>query len=364
MPAAAPAPRPAREPVDWELARRVAGRVAGSEPLAASYLGASLTRDFAEVTAQAERLVAEHTGLHAPGPARAVVLDRGEWVDANLDGMRRLLGPVTRRIAARRGSAVAVGARVAGTETGVLLGFLARRVLGQYDLLVPDGADAGEAVWYVGPNVLALEKRHVLPPRQFRLWIAIHEVTHRAQFSGVPWLRGYFLDLVQRALDLVDPEPARLGHAIGRVADHLRHGRSPIDEGGLVALLASPEERTVLDRIQALMSLLEGHGNAVMHELGVRHVPQEGRMRRLLQSRRDARGPAALLQRLFGLELKMRQYAVGEAFVAGVTRLGGPRAIDAAWARPEHLPTHAELADPAAWLARVDGALARPATAG
>ena len=141
----------------------------------------------------AEELVAEHTGLHPPGHVRAVVLDRREWVDSNLASMRNLLDPLMQRFGERmaHNPFAPIGRRVAATELGALLGYVAQRVLGQYDLLVPD--DRGEAVYYVGANVLGLEKRFAFRPRDFRLWIAIHEVTHRAQFVGVPWMREYFL---------------------------------------------------------------------------------------------------------------------------------------------------------------------------
>jgi coenzyme F420 biosynthesis associated uncharacterized protein len=354
----ADAVRAAPEPVDWRLAETVARRIAGREPLAVSYLGGSLDRDFAAVTAEAEAAVADLTGLSSPVPAHAAVLDRGAWVAANVASMRRLLAPFTARVGERmaRSPIAPVGRRVAAAELGFLLGYVAQRVLGQYDLLVPDeDADhpTDDAVYYVGANVLVLEKRFAFRPRDFRLWIALHEVTHRAQFTGVPWLRGYFLDQVGELLGGVEPDPMRLVGAVVRAVDEVRRGRSPIDEGGVVALLASEEQRAGLARMQALMSLLEGHGNAVMNRLGAQMVDGQERMALVLQARRSARGATALLHRLLGLELKMRQYEVGEAFVAAVEREAGPRGIDAAWVGPEHLPTLAELDDARAWLARV-----------
>jgi coenzyme F420 biosynthesis associated uncharacterized protein len=349
------------EPVDWDLAERVARRFAGREPIAASYLGGSLDSDFSAVTTQAEQLVGDFTGLHAPGTASACVLDRAQWVHANVGSMRRMLHPLTARVAERvaRSPVAPIGRRVAGTEMGVLLGFMAQRVLGQYDLLVPDDPDqsaatAGNgAVYYVGANILALEKRYAFRPRDFRLWIAIHEVTHRAQFTAVPWLKGYFLSLVEQALAIVDPDPGRLVQATMRAADELRKGRNPLDDGGLVALFASTEQRGVLAQVQALMSLLEGHGNSVMNELGRAHIAGQERMARVLQARRRSRGVAGILYKLLGFESKLRQYEVGEAFVAEVVRVGGPHAIDAAWRGPESLPTMDELARPTEWLTRV-----------
>jgi coenzyme F420 biosynthesis associated uncharacterized protein len=344
------------EPVDWALATRVARRVAGHDTLSTSYLAASLADDFAAVTRHAELLVTEHTGLHAPGSAHAAVLDRQAWVEANVRSMRGLLSPLTNRVGARMANSpfAPVGRAVSATELGVLLGWFAQRVLGQYDVLVPDDDSEGDAVYFVGPNVLALEKRFAFRPRDFRLWIAIHEVTHRAQFLGVPWMRGYFLELVHNVLGSVDADPRKIIAALVRAADELRRGRNPLDEGGIVALVASPEHRGAISQVQALMSVLEGHGNRVMNELGRAHVAGQERMARVLQSRRRSQGVAGLLSKLLGLESKMRQYEVGESFVAAVEREAGPRALDAAWRSPENLPTLAELDTPAAWLARVD----------
>jgi coenzyme F420 biosynthesis associated uncharacterized protein len=359
-----PAPAPpepessAPDPVDWALAARVARRFAGREPAGSAFLAGALRSDFTSVTVQAEDLVAEHTGLRAPGTATADVLDRSRWIDANVSSMRRLLSPLTVRIGERvaKSPIAPVGRRVAGTEVGVLLGFMAQRVLGQYDVLVPDDPQApggGGAVYYVGANIVALEKRYAFRSRDFRLWIAIHEVTHRAQFTAVPWLKPYFMSLVDQALAIVDADPGRLMHALRRAADDLRRGHNPLDDGGLVALLATDEQRGVLDRVQALMSLLEGHGNSVMNHVGSKHVAGQERMARVLQARRRSRGFAGFLYKLLGIESKMRQYELGEAFVEAVEREGGSDAITAVWRAPDALPTLDELREPTRWLARV-----------
>lgn len=358
------------DPVDWATARRVARLVAGRDALSSSYLGASLRADFHSVTAEAEDLVADFTGLRAPGSAHAEVLDRQEWVDANLHSMRRMLAPLMARLGERlaKGPAAPLSRMAAASELGALLGYVAQRVLGQYDLLVPDGDESGgagvggagdapraggDAVYYVGPNVLGLEKRFAFRPRDFRAWIAVHEVTHRAQFAGVPWMREHFLGLVGRSLDVVDPDPRSLVRAVRRVVEQIASGRNPLDDGGILGLFATPEQRGVLNEVQALMSLLEGHGNFVMSELGRRHVHGEERMARVLQARRSRGGLSGQVQKALGLELKLRQYEVGERFVRAVVDEAGPGAIDAAWSGPAALPTLAELERPALWLTRV-----------
>jgi coenzyme F420 biosynthesis associated uncharacterized protein len=360
----AAASRPSPDPIDWSAARRVGRAVAGRDALSGSYLAASLGRDFDAVTAEAVELVAAHTGLSAGTDVRAEVVDRAGWVDVNVTSMRRMLRPLTDRlgdkIAAR--PLASVSRAVAGGEVGVLLGFLSKRVLGQYDLLVLDseidtdpGTPRGDTVYYVGPNVLSLEKRYAFRPAEFRRWIALHEVTHRAQFTGVPWMHGYFLSLVDELVGSVDPDPRALLTAVQRAVSEVRAGRMPGGHGGIVGLFVTAEQQAVLDRVQALMSLLEGHGNVVMDELGARHVVGSERMARVLDSRRTAGGWTGLVTRLLGLEMKMKQYAIGERFVRGVLEHAGPEGFAAVWSGPETLPDAAELDDPARWLARVHG---------
>jgi coenzyme F420 biosynthesis associated uncharacterized protein len=346
-------------PVDWELARRVARRAVGREPFAESYLAHSLQRDFEDATAEAEELVAEATGLRSlAGPARAQVTDRQGWIDANVGSFQRLLRPLTAKLDARtRGVTGAVARRVAGAEVGLLLGWMSGRVLGQYDLLVVDDErpEDQDVVYYVGPNVLALEKRFAFPPREFRLWLALHEVTHRAQFTGVPWLRDHYLSLVRQTLDSVDPDPKQLLDAVVRLVEELRKGRDALAEGGLATIFASPQQRATLDKIGGLMSLLEGHGDITMDRAGAGRVPSAARFARVLRERRANAKPAAkVLQRLVGLEAKINQYAQGERFIEEVERLGGgPQALDPVWRGASWLPTLPEIRDPEEWLARV-----------
>ncbi len=350
-------------PVDWQLAERVAVRAAGREPFAESYLSHSLQADFDEATAQAEELVAETTGLRSlSGPARARVTDRAGWVHANINSFQRLLLPITEKLGDKMGGNLTAGMtrKVGGAEVGLLLGWMSARVLGQYDMLIVEDREAAspddqDVVYYVGPNVLALEKRFAFPPKEFRLWLALHEVTHRAQFTGVPWLRGHYLSLVQQTLDSLDPDPKRFLDALGKVISDLRAGKKPLDDGGLMTLFASAEQRAVLDRVGGLMSLLEGHGDITMDRAGADLIPSAHRFARVLRERRATASPATkLLQRLIGLEAKINQYAQGERFIEEVERLGGgPDALDPVWRGASWLPTLAEIREPEEWLDRV-----------
>lgn len=344
--------------VDWDLARQVASRISGNDPFAESYHAAGMAADFAELTEVAQRHVEAETGLRsAAGAARARVVDRDDWVAANLASYQRLLRPVLDRLAdGGPGPVGELSSRVAAVELGALLGWMSTRVLGQYDLLVLEDEDPDDQdiVYYVGPNILGLEKRHSFPPREFRLWVALHEVTHRTQFTGIPWLRGYFLSLVEELLGAVEPDPRRVFTAIGRVAESVRTRTSPLADGGVAALFATPDQRLAMERVGGLMSLLEGHGDVTMDRAAVDQVPSADRFARVLRARRrEANVATKLLQRLIGLEAKLAQYEQGERFIARVEEVGGPQLLSGAFERPENLPTLAEIRDPELWLRRV-----------
>ncbi|MBU3700678.1 MAG: hypothetical protein FGM58_01350 [Acidimicrobiia bacterium] len=345
--------------VDWGVAERFAVRSSGREPFSASYHAQSLQRDFDRLTAVAEELVEAETGLRsAAGPARARVTDRPGWIRANLASFQRLLAPMLDLVADRVASSrvAPLASRVAGAELGLVLGWMSTRVLGQYDLLVveEENPQDQDLVYYVGPNVLAIEKQYSFPPEEFRMWLALHEVTHRAQFTGVPWLRDHFLSLVHESMTMIDPDPARLDAVAGQVLSSLRSGRNPLADGGLMALVASPEQRAVLDRVNGMMSLLEGHGDVTMDRAGRHLVPSADRFAKVLRARREsARGLTRVFQQLIGLQAKLAQYAQGEAFIAAVERAGGPELLARAWEGPENLPSLDEIRHPQSWIDRM-----------
>jgi coenzyme F420 biosynthesis associated uncharacterized protein len=355
------------EPVAWDVAEQVAGRVAGRTDIPIDWATLrGLVTDFQEVTAQAEDLVEQSTGLRSlVGPAKAQVATREEWIHANISSFRRLLGPVLERVGksgrSLPGLLGPVGRVAAGAEMGVVLGWMSGRVLGQYDLLFTEGDASEDAVYFVGPNIVSLERRHGFNPREFRLWIALHELTHRAQFTGVPWLRAYFLELVEHSVAIASPDPRQLIDALGRMAVDIRYGRNPLAESGLVGALASPEQLDTLRSIQGMMSLLEGHGDVTMDRAAAKLVPSAAQFSHVLRTRREsASGFTKFFQQLIGLEAKLRQYADGERFVREIERNGGPELLALAWERPENLPTSAEIQSPQQWVSRVRGLALKP----
>jgi coenzyme F420 biosynthesis associated uncharacterized protein len=320
-----------------------------------------MSSDFEELTAEAEGLVADETGLRSlAGPARARVTDRAGWVEANLASFQRLLRPVTDKMEVALSTShgpklpLDVSRRMSGAQVGLLLGWMSGRVLGQYDQLLVDDErpEDQDIVYYVGPNIAAVERRYDFPPREFRLWIALHEVTHRAQFTGVPWMRGHFLSLLGRTLDDFDPDPRRLLDALRRSASGLRSGRNPLDDGGLLTLLATPEQYAAIQQIGGLMSLLEGHGDVTMDRAATSRIPNAARFSRTLHERRKERGVGRIVSTLIGLNAKMRQYEQGERFIEAVEREGGTELFNRVWQGPEWLPSWPEIRAPDQWIAR------------
>jgi coenzyme F420 biosynthesis associated uncharacterized protein len=249
---------------------------------------------------------------------------------------------------------LAVGRTVAGTQLGLMLAYMATRVLGQYDLLINDETpEDQDLVSYVGPNIVAVEEQYGFAPSQFRLWLALHEVTHRLQFTAVPWLRDHFVAQVSELLGPLSGDPAGFADVVKRVATEVRAGRNPSRDAGVIGMLATPEQRAALSKISGMMSLLEGHGDVTMDRAGASEVPGAAHFSKVLHERRtQARGFNRLVSKLLGLDAKMRQYAEGERFVEAVEAAGGPALLARVWEGPEWLPSLEEIRDPAAWAAR------------
>jgi coenzyme F420 biosynthesis associated uncharacterized protein len=347
--------------VDWSIAVSIGSMLAGEGP--------TVTRTeaddvVAELRADAERstgLVHEFTGLSAPrGTAPVLVVDRPGWVQANADGFKIATAPMMRKVLEEREPgriAQAVGSKVTGVEVGGLLGFLAGKVLGQFD---PFYEPSGRLL-LVAPNIVATERKLGVDPSDFRLWVCLHEMTHQLQFTAVPWLRSHLELQIGQFVAVTDLSPdvlrERLQDVLRGVLDAARGGEG--DSEGLMALVSDPAQREVLDRITAVMSLVEGHAEFVMDNVGPEVVPSVRVLRQRFAQRRKGRGPFdRVVRRLLGLEQKMKQYAEGHAFVNGVVDRVGMDGFNRVWSSPETLPRIEELTDPAAWVVRVHG---RPA---
>lgn len=339
--------------MSWSLVAGIAARVGGSYPLEGTYHQARLAEQAPDLVRRASEAVTAETGLVTPGRPDVAVVSRAQWSAANVSSMATLIAPAQKRLGEQSGIGAALADRVVAVELGAVLGLLSRRVLGQYELVLPttDGGP-GDTVMLVGANLLAMERQHEFRPDEFRYWVALHECTHRAQFLGVPWLRGYFLSLVDELVESAVPEPGRLQRIAAEIRRTAAAGQPLLDDTGIFGLFASAEQRRVIDKVQALMSLLEGHGHVVMDRIGGRTLVTQRRMSSVLRMRRQDPRTARFL-RLIGLDMKLKQYDAGAAFIAAVERHADFATLDRAWESPASLPTLEEIDEPVRWLSRV-----------
>ncbi len=340
--------------IDWIIAQRIANFVAGTG-------GASPPDvDLAALATEAEARVVAYTGLEPARPLPAPEgIGRHEWVQSNINSMRLLLDPVLKRAGENLGPlkpAAEIGMGIIlSTEVGVVVGYLAQRVLGQYELVLLDEAveDRPPRLLFVLPNLGQAVQAFGAEEDQFMTWVTLHEVTHAVQFAGVPWLHPHVAGLVRELLRSAEVRletPRKLKvpstEEVKRVLGHLRNG-------DLVSIVTTTPERETLDRVQAVMAVIEGHAEHVMDAVAPDLLPSLPKLRAALDRRRRSQsGLSRLVARLLGLELKLRQYEQGKFFCDGIVRERGVEALHHLWSGPDALPTLAELGDPHAWLER------------
>jgi coenzyme F420 biosynthesis associated uncharacterized protein len=369
--------------IDWELAISTGVRFARQGPNVSLADARAVVAELRALTAVVQQPVRDVTGLVSQGAIGPVaVVDRPGWIRANVGGFRVVLEPLADRLAERGtsvpGSGVlgSVGSRVTGMQAGLILAYLSSRVLGQYELFLPPGDGLSPAngagsrngaaasanghaagvgrLTLVAPNIVLVERELAVDPHDFRRWVCLHEETHRVQFTSVPWLRGYVQGLMTEFLLASDMDP-------GAIADRLRAAAGAVtsavrgsDGQSLVEAIQTPAQRELLDKLTAVMTLVEGHGDYVMDAVGPQVVPSVADIREKFSNRRGSAGPVEqVIRRMLGIDLKMKQYAEGSRFVKTVVEEAGMPHFNKVWTSPETLPTRAELASPADWLARV-----------
>jgi coenzyme F420 biosynthesis associated uncharacterized protein len=342
--------------VDWTLARRIAGLAAGQGTEEAPPF------DAAVLSAEMEGPVASYTRLALASPTPpAEVVNRAEWAAVNLDTLSHILDPVAARLDDRLGFAGPLaGALRAGAaatlaaEAGLVMGYLSSRVLGQYDVSLL-GAETEPRLLFVGPNLAGAVRDLDVDADSFGRWICAHELTHVFQFQGVPWLREHMSGLLRRYVATLEvriesgsagglpslPDPARLVEAFR--------------EGGLAALVQSPEQRALMDEIQAAMSVIEGYSEHVMDAIAAEVIPDHEKLREAMDRRRRSRSaPERIIERLLGFDVKLRQYEVGKKFADAVVSTAGIEGLNRVWSSPEALPSSGELQHPGQWLKRTE----------
>lgn len=337
--------------VDWRVARRIAATVAGAPDMRPP------AADLIALCEDAERRVVAYARLEPrsklPDPEWVT---RAGWVDANLRGMRGVLDPVADRVAPRNGPLSEplrnAAGLLMGAEVGGLVGLMAQRVLGQYEV-PPTDPDAPARLLFVGPNLEEAAGQLGADREQLLRWVGVHEVTHAVQFSSVPWLRGHVAGMVAELSQALDVK-LDIGKLRGFDLDRLRETAARLRSDGVVAAVLGPERKGLLDRVQGTMAMIEGHAEHVMDAAAVEVLPDLAELREALERRRRDRPPVMrVLEKLLGLEMKMRQYDTGKRFCDTVVAERGIEGLNRAWESPESLPTWAEMERPQGWLSRM-----------
>ena len=352
------------DPVDWSLARQTAWQLAPAGPRLprAEVFGA--VAELRALARESVAPVAEVTGLSAPASQAAHVVDRRGWIASNVAALRVGLGPL---LEAEQGSSWLgslgdapavrrVSAGALGVQLGAALAWLSTKVLGQYEIFTTprssasaDGAEEGPRLLLNAPTIIAVERRLGVPARDFRLWVCLHEQTHRLQFATAPWLSDEIRALLAKFLSATEDG---LSGVLERASRAVRAGSG--DDTSIVERLQSPEQRVVFDRITALMSVLEGHADVVMDDVGPSVVPSVAIILERFNARREHPvGLDAVVRKALGLDLKAKQYREGAMFVRGVIDEVGMTGFNRIWTGPQALPSRAELARPGAWVHRM-----------
>ena len=340
-------------PVNWKLAGEISRHLAGDpEPIEPW-----LAEEYRDLTRLAQMKIAEVTELELGDATDAIPVDRSAWASLNLESFRYLVEPLADKLSASgaggplEGMMVPLGPAILGAQMGIMTGFLSHRILGQFDIGLPR-AEAGD-LYLVVPNIEAFAAENHLDARQVRLWVALHEVTHQAEFAR-PWVRPEFVGLIARYLEGLELDPAFLTEKLQGFSDPDQMESLLSDPAGLAGLITTPEQRPILEAIQAFMAVVEGYADYLMDRAAQKMLPDLTQMREAMDRRRaEPSQGEQIISRMLGLELKQEQYRLGGEFCSEVARRWGEDAVERLWTGPEALPSLAELHDPVAWAARV-----------
>jgi coenzyme F420 biosynthesis associated uncharacterized protein len=363
--------------IDWEQARGIAVNMNRGATLTAPER-ARLDAYYRDLVRRCVPIVAAYTGADLPETLeRTYAFDRVDWVNANVSAFERMFAPLEFLNPQREGregrASVAsvlwggLNQTVLSAELGLLLGYLARRVLGQYDLalLGREPVTTGK-LYFVEPNIRAVERALALPQDDFRTWLALHETTHAFEFEAHPWVRDHFNGLLEQYFEFLKEDAERLkqggvrGLRLFVERARNRDGR----DGSWIEAFMTADQRALFQRMQAMMCVVEGYSNHVMNAVGRDLLPTYDLIARKFEQRQRQRTFAEqLFARLTGLNVKLEQYRLGEAFVNRIVAERGHAVARRIWDGPEYLPTMDEIKNPDRWLARVDARDAAPALA-
>ncbi len=348
--------------IDWRLAQATATRLSKPGPDLSAAEVAEAVEELRAGAHRSEAPVREFTGLHAThalgAPSPVLVVDRPRWVEANLSTFQLMMEPVNAKLADAgklpTGLARSVGEKVSGAELGALMSFMSSKVLGQFDPFWTGPRGEGGRLLLVAPNIVAAERQLQVDPHDFRLWVCLHEETHRVQFTGVPWLREHLRGLMAQFIDATDLDPQAMSAMVQHALSEAVKVAKGDPEASLTSMFQNERQSQIVDQMTGVMSLLEGHADVVMDDVGPEVIPSVAQIRRkFTQRRQGAGGIDRLIRRLLGLDAKMRQYRDGAIFVRHALDTVGMDGFNAVWAEAENLPTRAEILEPATWVSRV-----------
>jgi coenzyme F420 biosynthesis associated uncharacterized protein len=344
--------------VDWRLAERVADAVSGDDGNGAP-LGGGV--DIAAMAQRACERVSDYSQLRpATPPPAPEAIGRRAWSRANLATMRGTLEPLVDRMGS--GPLQSAGGMLIAAEAGGIVGFMGRWVLGQYDIALLD-PDRPARLLLVVPNLREAARTFEADEAELLEWVVFHEITHAVQFTGVTWLREHLAGLLGELLASVKVQIDTSALLRLPSLQDVRSAWDAVRNDGLVHAVAGPERKAIIDGLQAAMALIEGHAEHVMDAAGAAVLPSLPKLRAALERRRREKPPLVkLIERLLGLDLKMRQYVIGKRFCDAVVRDWGIEGLNRAWSAPELLPTLAELDDPPAWVRRTQVRAVPPAS--
>lgn len=361
-------------PVSWDAARQLAFSIATggeSEPNVdpIDRIG------FEQLARVAELHVANATGLDTSVTGHGITMvpvTRSQWAQRTIEAYRPLFEVLATSLAqgeeelpeAPAGDPMAwmaplmkmVGPMMLGMTAGSLVGHLARRTFGQYDLPIPRALS--DELLVVPANLAEFGEAWSLPPDDLRLWVCLHEVTHHA-VQGVPHVREQLTSLLQRYAEGFEPNAGSLEDRLGEIElsdpGNLNLQSLFGDPEVLLGAVQSPAQRELLPRIEALVATIVGYVDHVMDEMGTGLISSYGMLTEALRRRRVEAAPSdRFVERLFGLELTQAQYERGNAFVKGIVERAGREGLSRLWESEHTLPTPAELDAPGLWLARID----------
>lgn len=356
---------PGEELISWDHVREIAVATVELQREQPAAIPPDMVESYQKMLRDSQELVADYTKLKVAGlPESVEVFGQPEWIDANIVTFRFLFDPISERyvrmleeLETDQGvpsgrTARKVARTVLSTQVGIIMGYLSRNVLGQFDLSLPEPEKGGK-LYVVEPNVMRVQRELGVEPGEFRMWITLHEVTHSFEFHCNGWLRPFMMASMQDYLNSIDWKNLARPDFFRKMRGKNIDEDDALKAGGLISIIATPEQRAILARLQAVMSVLEGYSNHVMDQVGMTLLPTYDEMKERFDRRRESKSAVErLFQRLIGIDLKMQQYKIGQKFVDEVVSAEGIDFMNRVWGNADRMPTMDEITNPSAWITR------------